>query len=291
MFRYPIQRTIALATFVHAAIAFAATTTPEVGPIQHATITVADGATIAYHIRPGTGPTLVLIPGSWGDYHAYDGLLLNLPSAYNVVIVEMRGHGDSAPPTLNGSIELFADDVLSVVKHLELKHFYVGGHSIGGMIAIEIAGRAPAGLLGAISMEGWTHYQVQREAFGGNDAPTLSPELAREREALHARVKDRLTPEQREAFGGVWRKWDGSKILETTTLPILEIWGDRGKARPNLALLRIPDQPNICLVWIANASHSYLFEKPGDVASAIDHFVVETAGKVPTGVLSPDSRR
>jgi pimeloyl-ACP methyl ester carboxylesterase len=248
-------------------------------PFTHDTVTVADGSRIAYHVREASGPVLMLIPGSWGDYRVFDELLKGLDPKFRVVIVEMRGHGGSWPPTMNGSIEMFADDVLAVVEHLQLNRWSVGGHSIGGMIAIEIAGRNPPGLAGAISMEGWTNYRVQGEAFGNTDAPTLSPEQAVEREKTHARVKDRLTEEQRKSFGSIWRQWDGTRALETTAVPVLEIWGDRARPRPSRELLQIPDRDTIKLVWIAGTSHTYLIERPGEVASAINAFMAEQTVK------------
>lgn len=233
-----------------------------------------DGETeIAYHVRPGKGQTLVLIPGSWGDYRAFDALLPHLPTSLHIVIVEMRGHGESGPPVMNGSIEMFADDVLRVIDHLRLDRYVVGGHSIGGMIAIEIAGRKPAGLAGIISMEGWTHHEVVRDAFDGEVNPTLTQEELERRAAAHARVKQKLTQEQIDAFGSVWRRWDGESILETTDLPVLEVWGDRAKPRPKRDKLRIPDRPNIQLVWIEGASHSFLIQNPAGAGDVIASFL------------------
>jgi pimeloyl-ACP methyl ester carboxylesterase len=244
-------------------------------PFEHGKVEIEDHTTLAYHIRPGAGPTLVLIPGSWGDYRVFERMVPHLPADYRLVIVELRGHGGSWPPTMHGSMELFADDVLRVVDDLEINHYYVGGHSIGGMVAIEIAGRDPKGLAGVISMEGWTHHEVQADAFGHVQGTTLTPEEEEERLARRARVQDRLTQEQIRSFASIWRTWDGATILESTELPVLEIWGDRAAERPARARLRIPDRPNFTLVWIEGASHSYLIEAPDAVAAAITAFVHE----------------
>lgn len=68
-------------------------------------------------------------------------MVQTLDPGLRLVIVELRGCGESWPPTLNASIELFAEDVLRVVDALKLTRFYIGGHSIGGMIPIEAAKR------------------------------------------------------------------------------------------------------------------------------------------------------
>lgn len=231
---------------------------------------------LAYYIREGDGPNLVLIPGSWGDYRTFNHLVEHLDRDLNLIIVELRGHNGSQPPSTDCSMELFAEDVLRVIDAIGLKRYYVGGHSIGGMLPIEIAGRRPEQVAGAIAMEGWTHWKVQQEAFGDGPDETITSEQLAERQANRARVYDKLTQEQRDSFSSVWRRWDGYPILETTEVPILEIWGDRGKPKPSRELLRIPDRPNIELVWIEGASHAMQVQQPDTIATAINSFIRRT---------------
>lgn len=248
-------------------------------PLTGGTVPLPEGGHLAYHVRDGVGPTLVLVPGSWGDRHVYDETLKHLNPSLKIVIVEMRGHGGSWPPTLDGSMELFADDVLRVTDALKLNRFFVGGHSIGGMIAVELAGRRPEAIAGSISIEGWTHHQVQREAFGRITGTTRTPEQEAVRLAARARVLDRFTDEQRSSFATVWRRWDGLPILESTNVPVLELWGDRDHPVPDRAVMRIPDRDNIELVWIRGASHSLLIERPEEVAGLINQFIKRTGGQ------------
>lgn len=249
--------------------------------VRHDHIDLPDGGRLAFHVRPAdwpenrseNGPALVLIPGSWGDRHVYDDVLATLDPDIDVVIVELRGHGDSWPPTLDGSMESFAADVLRVTGTLDLDRFFIGGHSIGGMVAIEVAGRRPESVAGVISIEGWTHHDVPGEAFGGALRNTLSPAQEARRQADRARVLDRLTDEEISSFASIWKRWDGSRILETTAVPVLELWGDRRRPTPLRATMRIPDRPGIELVWLENASHSLLIERPAEVAALINRFV------------------
>jgi hypothetical protein len=75
-------------------------------------------------------------------------------------------------------------------------------------------------------------------------------------------------------FGSIWKQWDGSEFLKTTRLPVLELYGDRAKPRPEPSVLGIPDRPGIQLNWFAGASHSLLIERPQGVADAINQFVM-----------------
>ena len=114
--------------------------------------------------------------------------------------------------------------------------------------------------------------EVQKDAFG--NAPK-----AKEQEAKFAETRDRakarMTKEQFDCFASAWKRWDGLPILESTSLPVLEIWGDRGMPAPKRATLRIPERPNIELVWIANAAHHLPTECPKEVADAINVFIVK----------------
>ena len=235
-----------------------------------------DGTTLAYHIREADGPNLVLIPGSWGDYLTFNRLVPHLDPHLRLIIIELRGHGDSGPAIIGGTMESFADDVMAVIAHLGLKRYYVGGHSIGGMLAKEIAGRAPEGLAGAIPMEGWTHHTVQENAFGQIQDYVVAPAHAAERAANRARGVARLTDAEREDFATIWRKWDGNRALETTPVPVLELWGDRGQAEPPArAIMQIPERDNIQIFWIPQASHGHLVENPKAGAGAVNAFIAD----------------
>lgn len=239
------------------------------------TVSLGEEGKLAYYVREGTGPPLLLIPGSWGGHDVFDETVPALTPELRLVIVEMRGCGESWPPAANASIELFAEDVLRIADALGLKRFYVGGHSIGGMIPIEVAKRRPEAVAGVIAIEGWTHCRVEKEAFGGPQT-LLTPEQEAKRAARRALARSRMTPEQFKSFGTAWQRWDGLPILKTTDVPILEIWGDRARPKPDRKTMRIPERPNIELVWTEGASHPLLIERPREVAAAINAFIAKT---------------
>ena len=124
-----------------------------------------------------------------------------------------------------------------------------------------------------ISLEGWTHHQVLRQAFSGEVDTTLSEELDRQRLQARNQTLRRLNQRQIAAFRSIWQRWDGLPILEATSVPVLEVWGDRNRPRPGPRQMRIPERANIQLHWVAGASHSLPLEKPQEVAEAINRFV------------------
>jgi len=250
-----------------------------------------DGKHMNCRTRPGDGPVLVLIPGTWGTFDRFTGLIAALPDDLPIAVIELCWQGGQKPPTTALSIEQLADDVLWVVEALGLEQFYIGGHSIGGMIAVEMAGREVPGLVGIIAMEGWTHHSVVQTAFDGVVNGPLTPaeqaacDAARERERAH------LSQAEREAIGAIWTRWNGYEGLMRSQAPVLHIWGERGKPRPDRAALQIPDRPNIEIAWITGASHRMLTQAPDAVAACIRDFLARTAptaSPAQAGRLHPD---
>ena len=232
-----------------------------------------DGGRLAGYHWPGPGPSLLLIPGSWSDFRQFDAVRAQLDKDLNLAILELPGHGRSWPPTLAGTVEDFARETLRLTDEMGWKSWFAGGHSIGGMIAIELAGQRPRELAGVISLEGWTHHQVLRQAFSGQVDTTLSEELEQQRLEARRQTLSRLNQSQIAAFRSIWRRWDGLPILEATSVPVLEVWGDRNRPRPSRRQMRIPERANIQLRWVSGASHSLPLERPQEVAQAINRFV------------------
>jgi pimeloyl-ACP methyl ester carboxylesterase len=235
-----------------------------------------DEGHISYQVRRGPGPPLILIPGSFNDNRQWDEVVAGLDSNLTLVLVELRGHGQSWPPPANGSIEQFAQDVKRIADAEGLGKFYVGGHSIGGMVALEVGHAWPQSVLGILSVEGWTNHHAQRDAFGPRDQNTLTEEQEARRLAGRARATGKWTEEQRKAFAQIWHRWDGSEFLATTRIPILEIYGDRGRPRPTPEQLKIPLRDNIVMRWIPGASHSLPLQAPEALAGAMNRFIRNT---------------
>ncbi len=231
---------------------------------------------VSYEVRAGkSGPGLILIPGSFHDNREWDAIVKHLDVEVPLVLVELRGHGGSWPPTMKGSIEQFAGDVLRVADAAGWREFFIGGHSIGGMVSLEVARVEPKRVLGVLSVEGWTNALAAREAFSGKMSNTLTPALKASIDAERNAVTAKWSEEQKRAFATCWRCWDGAEFLKTTDLPILEIYGDRGEAKPPIEKLRIPERANIRMQWISGVSHWLTHEKPAEVAAAMNDFLRE----------------
>jgi pimeloyl-ACP methyl ester carboxylesterase len=102
----------------------------------------ADGTELAYHVH-GKGIPLVCLPGGPMRASAYLGDLGGLPAHRQLIMLDLRGTGDSAIPEDTGSYrcDRLVDDVAALQDHLGLDRCDLLGHSAGGNIAVQYATR------------------------------------------------------------------------------------------------------------------------------------------------------
>jgi pimeloyl-ACP methyl ester carboxylesterase len=109
----------------------------------------------------------ILEAGEGGDpllvLHGFCGAKENFSEAasqlaergWHVVVPDQRGHGVSAHPagTSAYSFDLFVSDALALVDALGWRRFVLIGHSMGGMVAQQLALTAPDRLRGLVLMD------------------------------------------------------------------------------------------------------------------------------------------
>lgn len=235
--------------------------------------TLSDGRELTSRSRPGRGPVLILIPGTWGDLESWTPLISRLPSDQAITVIELFWQGGRTLRDGPLDMPVLADAVLEVIAALRPGPFVLGGISLGGMLTVEIAGRHPADLIAAIPIEGWTHHSVAQTAFHGLVRTPLEPDQEQQRLANRQRRRAHLSAEQQSAIASIWRQWNGMDALLRSAVPVLHIWGDRNRSRPEPVALQIPEQANITIAWIAGASHPLMIQAPDALASTVRDFL------------------
>ena len=88
-------------------------------------------------------PALVLLTSIGTDLSLYDPVVPLLTPDFRVIRMDTRGHGASDAPAGDYTLDLLADDVLAVMDAAGAAKASLCGTSLGGMIAMALATKAP----------------------------------------------------------------------------------------------------------------------------------------------------
>jgi N-formylmaleamate deformylase len=97
------------------------------------------GTKLAYYRRSGPGQALLLIHGISDDGATWKAFLPSLDPAWDVVMVDLRGHGRSADPDSGWTLRVMADETAALIRGLGLPSPFVAGCSLGGAVALVLA--------------------------------------------------------------------------------------------------------------------------------------------------------
>lgn len=98
--------------------------------------------------KTGEGSPVILIHGNKGDHHTFDPLTEVMSREHTVYAMDSRGYGESATPKEYHYKDM-ANDVINLIKALDIEKPYLLGFSDGGIIALLVAIKASS-LLGGI---------------------------------------------------------------------------------------------------------------------------------------------
>ncbi|MEU6751026.1 alpha/beta fold hydrolase [Spirillospora sp. NPDC046719] len=128
---------------------------------ERAYAATADG--LIHYAEQGRGAPVLLLhqtPRSWDEYR---DVLPLLGARYRAIAMDTPGFGASDPPDGPWSIETFASGVLALCDALGLDRVALVGHHTGGVVATEVAARAP-GRVSALVLSGVPYVDAERRA-------------------------------------------------------------------------------------------------------------------------------
>jgi len=106
-----------------------------------ANVTIGD-ATLHYEIT-GSGPPMMLLAGMLSDSASWGPVVPALSEHYTVIRPDNRLTGRTTPPIAEAGPVIYAQDALALLDHLKLSKAHIVGHSMGGLIGLEMASIAP----------------------------------------------------------------------------------------------------------------------------------------------------
>lgn len=93
--------------------------------------------------------TLVLVHGAGGAYVDWRRQIAELSARFRIIAVDLPGHGWS-DVIGESTIDSYAQSVVALIRSLDLEKVVVGGHSMGGAVALKVAMNGVAGLSGLL---------------------------------------------------------------------------------------------------------------------------------------------
>ncbi|MHA5051502.1 alpha/beta fold hydrolase [Streptomyces sp. SD15] len=216
-----------------------------------------DGTKLAYDLV-GDGPSVVCLPGGPMQASAYLGDLGGLSAHHQLVMLDLRGTGQSAQPKDADTFrcDQLVDDVEALREHLGLDRMDLLGHSAGASLAALYASRhpervsrlaliTPSVMAVGVTITGDDRLETARLR---RDEPWFRAAFA----ALEAIVAGKATPDSWQAIApfyyGRWDETarahraaeDGQKNTEAATLFVADGAFDPDATRTALALFTSP---------------------------------------------------
>jgi len=241
--------------------------------------------------RQDDRPAVVLVHGWCCDHSFFEPQAKHFDEAgRRVIALDLRGHGGSDAPDVQYTMELFADDVAWCIRQLGLVQPIVIGHSMGGIIAFDLAARYPD-LPAAIVMvdssvarsaSGRTAIDGICKALSGPDRikvmrdyvgsalfiPTDDPVR---KEALLARMSAAPAHVVVSAMEGL-RDYDPAYAKGMVTAPSLFIAADEPVPRADMTVMR-ELLPRLHHGRTVGSGHFCQLEVPDQVNAMIDRFI------------------
>lgn len=244
-----------------------------------------------YYTDSGSGdPLLVFVHGWCCDSTHWKAQVSAFRRSHRIVTVDLRGHGRSDKPAQDYTIDCFAEDLEWLMAELDLRKPVVIGHSMGGVIALRLAGRRKLAISGAVIIDSPIYPKFDRagrqqlsQIFAALDGPqylqaarmVIEQNLfipASSPPALRRRITDAMLRAPQHVMTSAFRNlWVDNKALGANIrAPSLFI--DAG--RPFEELERIQKAvPAIQIGRTVGAGHFNMMEAPEQVNAMLRTFL------------------
>ncbi len=101
-----------------------------------------DGVRLAYRFQPGSGPTIVFLPGYMSDMQGGKAQALAAwteSQGRAILRLDYSGCGESEGAFEDGTLDIWRDDVLAVIRHVVSGPVILIGSSMGGWLMLLVA--------------------------------------------------------------------------------------------------------------------------------------------------------
>ncbi len=235
--------------------------------MTHSTHMRADGVPLAYRHTPGSGPTLIFLPGYMSDMEGGKALALQAwadARGQAMLRLDYSGCGASGGGFEDGTLDVWRDDVLALVDALTTGPLVLVGSSMGGwlMLLAALARRERvAGLVGIAVAPDFTRW-----GFSDADKAVLA-KAGRLEEASEYSDDPYVTTL------GFWRSGEANLLLDSAIpldCPVRLLHGQRDDDVPWQTSLRLAEalaSADVQVTLVKDGDHR--LSRPQDIALLI----------------------
>src|SRR5687767_6154964 len=109
---------------------------------------------VAYDVQ-GSGDPFVLVHGSTGGRTTWMMQTPTLAERYQVILPEYAGGGESTTPDRPLEVDELMDQALAVADATGAERFHLAGYSLGAVVALAVAAKAPERVRSLAVVCGW----------------------------------------------------------------------------------------------------------------------------------------
>lgn len=151
-----------------------------------------DGTLVHYKVI-GKEPTAVVFVHGWCCNHTFwDKQLRYFSKEYTVATLDLGGHGKSGLGRSSWTMDAFGEDVVAVIKELDLQEIVLIGHSMGGPVILEAACQMPERVAGVVGAD--TFHNVGKVLSNQEAAEKVSHAKREHKKALNEAARAMFLP-------------------------------------------------------------------------------------------------
>lgn len=245
---------------------------------------------IHYTRTGGNKPPLVLLHGLITNGACWTPVAHALEGEYDVIMPDARGHGNSSKPSDGYRYEDHADDIIGLIKTLELSSPIVIGHSMGGMAATLVSYRMQKLLRGLILAEpSFLTPEIQCEVYESDIVEQHRQLLNKSSAELLALAQNKhphrsldilklLTQARHQTSISAFQILkppypDYTHLVSAIGIPGMLVIGETGVVSPSVAKELQNLNPKFHVKKIAGVGHGLHYDKPEQFASIVKSFL------------------
>jgi pimeloyl-ACP methyl ester carboxylesterase len=241
-----------------------------------------------YYERAGSGdPELLFVPGWCCDHTAFQPQFDHFARTHAVTALDLRGCGRSDAPEDGYTIPELADDVAAFCAAAEIEQPVVIGHSLGGMIAVDLAARHPVVARALVlvdpgpidplpaTVEYFRSFAEELAGPNGEEVRRLFvQDMGARDERLAQWIVDHMCAAPLPMATAVIRTltdWNGVDALAACRIPTLLLRAELGSTANTHRLREI--KPDLEVGITVGAGHFHQLEVPEQVNAMLERFL------------------